>query len=84
MTNHPKTANQKNVVPLQQKLKNNSIMKQITINIQNWNRVDDKTILKVVKNAVDNLAKYGRENNGTNREYFTDDKNRVELQFIFK
>ena len=59
-------------------------MKQITIDIQNWNRVDDNTILKVVKNAVDNLAKYGRENNGTNREYFTDDKNRVELQFIFK
>ena len=59
-------------------------MEQITIKIQNWNRVDDKTILKVVKNAVDNLAKYGRENNGTNREYYTDEKNRVELQFIFK
>lgn len=59
-------------------------MEQITIKIQNWHRVDDDVILKVVKKAVDNLAKYGRENNGTNREYFTDPETAVELQISFK
>ena len=59
-------------------------MEQITIKIQNWHRVDDDVILKVVKKAVDNLAKYGRENNGTNREYFTDHETAVELQISFK
>ena len=51
-------------------------MIQITIDIANWGRVDDKTLLRVIRNAVNYHIKYGF-NNGIN--VWQDHDKRVEL-----
>ncbi len=56
-------------------------MTQITIDIANWGRVDDKTLLRVLRNAVNYHIKYGF-NNGIN--VWQDHDKHVELGIKFK
>lgn len=51
-------------------------MNEITITIANWGGVDDKTLLRVIRNAVNYHIKYG-VNKGIN--VWQDQDKRVEL-----
>ena len=60
-------------------------MNHIEININNWNRVSDQDVLRVVRDAINNSIKYDSDRTLNTRHYWTDPKGRrVELQMIFK
>lgn len=59
-------------------------MQQIIININNWGRVDDADVLRVVRAAVNNSIKYDEDRTLNHHHYWQDPDKRVELQITFK
>ena len=59
-------------------------MNHIEININNWNRVDDKELLRVVRDAINCSIKYECDRTLNTHHYWHDPDRRVELQIIFK
>lgn len=59
-------------------------MKEIIININNWGRVDDADVLRVVRAAVNNSIKYDEDRTLNHHHYWQDPDKRVELQITFK
>lgn len=57
-------------------------MTQITIDIANWGRVDDKELLRVVRNAINYHIKYGFPNKTIN--VWQDQEQHVEMNIKIK
>lgn len=57
-------------------------MTQLTIDIINWGRVDDKEVLRVVRNAINYHIKYGFSNKTIN--VWQDNERRVEMNIKIK
>jgi len=59
-------------------------MNEIIISVQNWNRVSDQDVLRVVKAAIQRAIKYENERERNKHHYWYDPDKRVELQITFK
>lgn len=59
-------------------------MHEIIICVQNWGRVSDQDVLRVVRAAVNNSIKYESDRTLNHHHYWNDQDKRVELQITFK
>lgn len=59
-------------------------MNEIIINVQNWGRVSDQDVLRVVRAAINNSIKYESDRKLNTHHYWHDPDKRVELQITFK
>lgn len=59
-------------------------MNEIVSRIQNWGRVDDADVLRVVRAAINNSIKYESDRTLNKHHYWYDPYKRVELQITFK
>ena len=59
-------------------------MKQIIIDIANWNRIDDKDVLRVVRDAINNSIKYECDRVLNKHHYWIDEEKKVEMQITYK
>lgn len=59
-------------------------MNEIVINIQNWGRVSDKEVLRVVREAINESIKYESDRVLDKSHFWHDPKKRVELRITFK
>lgn len=59
-------------------------MNGIVININNWGRVDDADVLRVVRAAINNSIKYESDRTLNHHHYWHDPDKHVELQITFK
>lgn len=59
-------------------------MNEIVIGIQNWGRVSDQDVLRVVRAAINNSIKYEEDRTLNHHHYWHDPDKRVELQITFK
>ena len=58
-------------------------MNEIIIVVQNWGRVSDQDVLRVVRSAINNSIKYESDRK-LNTHHWQDPDKRVELQITFK
>lgn len=59
-------------------------MTEIVIGVQNWGRVSDQDVLRVVRAAINNSIKYDCDRTLNHHHYWNDPDKRVELQITFK
>ena len=59
-------------------------MNHIEICIENWHRIDDKEVLRVVKAAIQSAIKYDSERTLDTWHYYHDPDKHVELHMRFK
>lgn len=59
-------------------------MTEITICVQNWGRVSNQDVLRVVRAAINNSIKYESDRTLNQHHYWHDPDKRVELQITFK
>ena len=59
-------------------------MNEIIIKVQNWGRVPDADVLRVVRAAINNSIKYETDRELKKHHYWNDPDKRVELQITFK
>lgn len=59
-------------------------MDSIIIKVQNWGRVSDQDVLRVVRAAINYSIKYESDRTLNHHHYWNDPDKRVELQITFK
>lgn len=59
-------------------------MNEIIININNWGRVDDADVLRVVRAEINDAIKHESDRTLNKHHYRNDPDKRVELQITYK